>query len=47
MNYIVGVATRVNHQILYVRAASISNGKSDIKIDDEIRVTYDSVIKIT
>ena len=42
-----GVAIRVNHQVLYVRSTSILNGRSDVKIYDEIRVTYECVIKIT
>ena len=31
--------------VLYVRATSIPNVKSDVKIDDEIRVTYSCAIK--
>ena len=37
----------MKHQVLYVRATSIPNVKSDVIIDYEIRVTYDCVIKIT
>ena len=44
---IVDVATRVKHQVSYVRVTSIPNDRLDIKIDDEIRVTYDCVIKMT
>ena len=33
-NDIVGVATRVKHQVLYVRTTSIPNVKSDVIIDD-------------
>ena len=44
---IIGVATRVKHQVLYVRVTSISNGRSDVKIDDEIKVIYECAIKIT
>ena len=36
---IVGVATRVKHQVFfYVRVSSISKGRSDIKIDNKIWV---------
>ena len=31
----------------YIRVTSISKVKSDVIIDDEVRVTYDCVIKIT
>ena len=44
---IVRAAKRVKHQALYVRITSILNVKLDVIIDDEIRVTYDCVIKIT
>ena len=37
----------VKHQVLNVRVTSIQNGRSDVKIDDEIRATYECVIKIT
>ena len=43
---IVGVATKVKRQVLYVRATGILNGKSEVKIEDEIRDTYECVIKI-
>ena len=42
----VGVAIRVKHQVLYVRSISILNGRSNVKIYDEIKVTYECVIKI-
>ena len=45
MNDIVGVDTRVNHQVLYVWVARTMDGKSDVKINDEIKVTYESIIK--
>ena len=44
---IVHVATRVKHQVLYVRATSILNVKSDVIIDDEVRVLENCAIKIT
>ena len=44
---IIGVATRVKHQVLYVRVARILNVRSDVKIYDEIKVTYECVIIIT
>ena len=44
---IVCVASIAKHQLLYVRVTSILNDRSDVKIDDEIRVTYKCVIKIT
>ena len=34
-------------RVLYVRVASILNGRSDVKIYDEIKVTYECIIKIT
>ena len=45
--YIVGVAKRVKHQVLYVRATSILKCRSDVKIDEEIKIIYDCVIWIT
>ena len=47
MHDIVGVATRMKHQVLYARVESIHNIKSNVKIDDEIRVIYEFFIKIT
>ena len=41
---IAGVATRVKHQVLYVRVASIPNSRLDEKIDYKILVSYDDVI---
>ena len=36
-NDIVDVASRVNHQVLYTKTTSILNGRSNVKIYDEIR----------
>ena len=44
---ITSVDARVKQQVLNVRVTGILNGRLDIKIYNEIRVTYECVIKIT
>ena len=45
-NDIVDVASRVNHQVLYTRATSILNGRSNVKIDDEIRFILECFMRV-
>ena len=47
MNDIFGLVTRVKNQVLYARVTSIPKVKSYVITENEIRVTYDFVIKIT
>ena len=42
-----GVITKIKHQVCYVKIIDIVNSRDDIKIGEEIRVTYDCIIKIT
>ena len=44
---IIIVAKRVKHQVLYVLVTSILNGRSDVKIYDEIKATYECANRIT
>ena len=44
---IVIVVTRVKHQVLFIRVADILNGRLEVKIYDEIIVTFECIIKIT
>ena len=45
-NDIVDVASRVNHQVLYTKATSILNGRSNVKIDDELRFILECVMRV-
>ena len=42
-----GVITKIKHPVCYVNIIDIVNSRDDIKIGEEIRVTYDCIIKIT
>ena len=42
-----GIITKIKHQVCYVKIIDIVNSRDDIKIGEEIRVTYDCIIKIT
>ena len=42
-----GIITKIKHQVCYVKIINIVNSRDDIKIGEEIRVTYDCIIKIT
>ena len=43
---IVGVATRVKHDVLYVISTSIPNVKSDVKIDNKFELHMTMQLKI-
>ena len=42
-----GIITKIKHQVCYVKIIDIVNSRDDIKIGEEIRVTYDRIIKKT
>ena len=46
-NDIVDVASRMNHQVLYTKATSILNSRSNVKIDDEIRFILKYAMRVT
>ena len=35
------------HQVCYVIITEVINSREDIKVDEEIRVSYDCILKIT
>ena len=42
-----GIITKIKYQVCYVKIINIVSSRDDIKIGEEIRVTYDCIIKIT
>ena len=42
-----GKITKTKHQVCYVMITEVMNSREDIKDDEEIRVTYDRILKIT
>ena len=41
-----GTITKIKHQVCYIKIIDIVNSRDGIKIGEEIRVTYDCIIKI-
>ena len=39
--------TKFKHQVCYVMITEVVNSREDIKVDEEIRVTYDCILMIT
>ena len=42
-----GKVTKIKHQVCYVVITEVINSRDDIKVGEEIRVTYDCILKIT
>ena len=42
-----GKITKNKTLVCYVMIAEVINSRGDIKVDEEIRVTYDCILKIT
>ena len=42
-----GKITKIKHQVCYVMITEVINSREDIKTDEEIRVSYDCILKIT
>ena len=46
-NGIRGKITKIKHQVCYAMITEVINSREDINVDEEIRVSYDWVLKIT